>query len=83
MTREKFEERIERCFVTRDEFQKQLQQLFDLGLLNDERIAKMEDNFLPIYAVVTAIYEKEIGWLAHGGSEEQNRRVRRMANYYK
>ena len=84
MTTEKFMERIERCFITKEEFMKDLQQLFDKGAITDEDIAKMRDDFLPIYPIASAIYQRECGWWLHGASEPSvNRQVSRMANYFK
>lgn len=84
MTKEQFFERIERCFITKDEYMKDLQQLIDKGAITDADIAKMEDNFLPIYAIAAAIYKSETDWLLYGASEPNtNRSVSRKANYYK
>ncbi len=83
MTKEKFFERIERCFITKEEYMKDLQQLIDKGAITDADIAKMEDNFLPIYAVAAAIYSSELDWYTHGGDDSTNRRTVRKANIYK
>lgn len=84
MTKEKFFERIEQVFITKEEFNSDLRQLLEKGAITDAEIEKMEDNFLPIYAVAAAIYDHEIGWYTHGASEPStNRRVVRKANYYK
>ena len=77
-------ERIERCFITKEEFMKDLQQLFDKGAITDEDIAKMRDDFLPIYPIASAIYLRQTEWLLHGASEPStNRQTSRRANYLK
>ena len=61
-----------------------LQKLFDKGVITDADIEKMEDNFLPTYPIAAAIYEKETQWYITGSSYESTRRkARRMCNLYK
>lgn len=84
MTKEQFFDRMERCFITKEEYVKDLQQLIDKGAITDADIAKMEDNFLPIYAVAAAIYKSETDWFLYGASEPStNRKTVRKANYFK
>ncbi len=83
MDKQVFMNRLEMCFVSKEDFMKDLQILLDRKIITDKDIEKMEDNFLPIYAVAAAIYDYEIGWFLHGGSDDSNRKTRRMMRYYR
>lgn len=77
-------EKMEHLFISKEDYMKDLQKLFDKGLLTDEKIAQMEDNYLPIYPIAAAIYEKETAWYITGSSYDSTRRkARRDCNYYK
>ncbi|MBE6244245.1 MAG: hypothetical protein E7108_01820 [Bacteroidales bacterium] len=83
MDKQVFMNRLEMCFVSKEDFMKDLQILLDKKIITDKDIEKMEDTFIPIYAVAAAIYDLEIGWFLHGGSDSTNRKTRRMKNYYR
>ena len=75
---------MEHLFISKEDYMNDLQKLFDKGLLTDEKIAQMEDNYLPIYPIAAAIYEKETAWYITGSSHDSTRRkARRDCNYYK
>lgn len=84
MTKEQFMQRIEHLFIEKEEFMKDLQKLLDRGAITDADIEKMENNFLPVYPIAAAIYEKATDWYLTGSSYESTRRkARKMCNFYK
>lgn len=77
-------EKMEHLFISKEDYMKDLQKLFDKGVLTDKIIAKMEDNYLPVYPIAAAIYEEETAWYITGSSYDSTRRkARRDCNYYK
>lgn len=75
---------MECCFVDKETFMRDLEKLFDKGVLDENKISKMEDNFLPIYPIAAAIYERETQWFITGSSDDKIRRkARRDCNFYK
>lgn len=83
MTKEMFMKRMDEMFISKEEFMRDLQKLFDKGVLTDEIIEKMEDNYKPIYPVAAAIYSRETQWYLNGSSEAGRREATRKCNYYK
>ena len=84
MDKKSFYNRIHDCIISEQDVLNDLQKLVDKGALSDEEIEKMPDNYLPIYAVMAAIYEKHVGWFTSGSTEPKtNRATRRKCNFYK
>lgn len=61
------------CFIEKKEFSR-----IAKAVINNMDCSQYEDDFLPAYAVASAIYEPHITWMQHGGSEESNRLVKRI-----
>lgn len=77
-------EKMEHCFIDKETYMRNLEKLFDSGVLNDGIIAKMESNYASVYPIAAAIYERETSWFITGNSDpEKNRAARRKCNFYK
>lgn len=84
MDKKGFYKKIHDCIMSEQEVLYDLQKLIDKGAISDEEIEKMPDNYLPIYAIMAAIYEKQVGWFTTGSTDpETNRATRRKCNFYK
>lgn len=84
MDKKRFYDKIHDCIISEQEVLNDLQKLVDKGALSDEEIEKMPDNYLPIYAIMAAIYEKHVDWFTSGSTEPKtNRATRRKCNFYK
>ena len=83
MDKKDFIKMVESQFITKEEYMKDFQKLLDNGIITDSDIEKMPSNFLPIYPIAAAIYERETAWFINGGSPETARAARRKTNYYK
>lgn len=78
MTREQFIEKCERLFVEKGKFLEMVNKALDSGAVNYENA---EDNYAEVYPVVTAVYERLIGWYITGYSNPAP--ARRKANNIK
>ncbi len=84
MTKEHFMERIEHCFIQKDEYMRNIQKLFDKGVITDKDIEEMDDNFIPIYPIAAAIYKSETEWYLTGSCDDSvTASAKRKCNYYK
>ena len=77
MTREELKEKAMGEFMTREEYEKRVDKILDEKPFDYE---KMEDNYLPAYAIASGIYKQHTGWMENGASyDSTNRWVKRMA----
>lgn len=84
ITYEDYSQDLDDIYPTEESAKRHAQKLIDKGALSDEEIEKMPDNYLPIYAIMAAIYEKHVGWFTSGSVEPKtNRATRRKCNFYK
>lgn len=84
MDKKRFYNMIHDCIISEQEVLNDLQKLVDKGALSDEEIEKMPDNYLPIYAIMAAIYEKDVSQFTSGSTDPKtNRATRRKCNFYK
>ncbi len=84
MDKKRFYNMIHDCIISEQEVLNDLQKLVDKGALSDEEIEKMPDNYLPIYAIMAAIYEKNVSQFTSGSANPKtNRATRRKCNFYK
>lgn len=73
MTREEFLDKMDRLFITKEQYMADLQKLLDAGAINYE---KMEPgSFLGPYPVARAIYQEETLWYITGSAYENTRRA--------
>ena len=75
ITKEKFIELAEKCFVSKEQYMKMVDIALDSGLID---LSKLEDNFSAVYPLATAIYEKETKWFIDGASDCAWRRKARL-----
>lgn len=77
ITKERFLELAERCFVEKEQYMTMVKIALDSGLIDLEQC---ENNFSAVYPVATAIYEKETKWYIEGSSDDSwRRKARRLA----
>jgi len=81
MDKETFLKKMDNLFVDKEEYDKQLKRLLDSGAIDFE---KFEDNFLDLYPIAAAIYQRETDWYLTGSLDDKVRRkARRDCNLYK
>lgn len=84
MDKKSFYNRIHDRIISEQDVLNDLQKLVDKGAISDEEIEKMPDNYLPIFAILGAIYGKHVDWFTSGSTEPKtNRATRRKCNFYK
>lgn len=82
MTKERFLELCEVCFLSKEDYLKDINKLLNSGCIGLDSFT--DATFLDIYPVVAAVYERHTKWFIEGSlNKEWKRKARKTANNYK